>query len=208
MVFISIFLYFSIFVPKSEAQSYRSELEVAPTDDYKAVFDYIGKRDYEKIKVALAYVTPVMDTIKSKFGVDLKSELETALRKKDIPLLNTAMRKLVFYDLWDTFDAIVKEGNSQPQDKLQAWLKMAYLDYLFLSPAIATEKKAFPSDQEIKRIFKKAHGSLSEQSPYSQEEKGVDLKLFAEYAAQIEAIVLKLFPEFKSAATGKKQAKP
>ena len=205
---IAIFIYCSLFVPKLEAQSYRSELEVAPTDVYKAVFDYIEKKDYEKIKVALAYVTPVMDTIKSKFGVDLKSEIETALRKKDIPLLNTAMRKLVFYDLWDTFDAIVKEGNSQPQDKLQAWLKMAYLDYLFLSPAITIEKKSFAVDQEIKKIFKKAHAALGEYSPYAQEEKGSNLMQFAEYANQIEGKCLELFPEFKSTVTGKRQTEP
>jgi hypothetical protein len=87
---IAIFIYCSLFVPKLEAQSYRSELKVAPTDDYKAVFDYIEKKDYEKIEVALAYVTPVMDTIKSKFGVDLKPEIETALNKKDIPSLITS----------------------------------------------------------------------------------------------------------------------
>jgi len=201
---IAIFIYCSLFVPKPEAQSYRSVLEVAPTDVYQAVFDYIGKKDYEKIKVALAYVTPVMDTIKSKFGVDLEPEIETAMNKKDIPSLIASMRKLTFYDLKDILNAIVNEGKFQSVDKLQAWIKMAYLDYLFLSPAIVAEKKGFAADQEIKRIFKKAHEALSGNSPYTQEEKGFNPKLFAECATQIEGIVLKLFPEFEPGAAGKK----
>jgi len=205
---VAIFIYCSLFVPKLEAQSYRSNLEIAPTDVYQAVFDYIEKRDYEKIRAALSYVSPVLDTIKNKFGVDLKPEIETALNEKDTPSLITSMRKLTFYDLKDILNAIVNEGKFQTVDKLQAWIKMAYLDYLFLSPAIVAEKKGFAADQEIKRIFKKAHGVLSGDSPYTQEEKGVDPKLFAEYATQIEAMVLQLFPEFKSKAAGKKSMEP
>lgn len=205
---IAIFIYCSLFVPKPEAQSYRSNLEIAPADVYKVVFDYIEKKDYEKIKVALAYVTPVMDTIKSKFGVDLKPEIETALNKKDIPSLIASMRKLTFYDLKDILNAIVNEGKVQSGDKLQAWIKMAYLDYLFLSPAIVAEKKGFAADQGIKGNFKKAHATLSGDSPYAKEESGPDLKLFAEYAAQIENACLRLFPEFGSTTTDKKQMEP
>lgn len=202
---IAIFIYCSLFVPKLKAQSYRSELEVAPPDVYKTVFDDIEKRDYEKIRAVLSYVSPVLDTIKSKFGVDLKPEIETSLNKKDTPSLITSMRKLTFYDLKDILNAIVNEGKVQSVDKLQAWIKMAYLDYLFLSPAIVAEKKGFAADQEIKRVFKKAYGALSGHSPYTQEEKGFDLNLFAEYTAQIEAIVLKLFPEFKLESPDKNQ---
>jgi len=205
---IAIFIYCSLFVPKLEAQSYRSELEVAPTDVYKAVFDYIEKKDYEKIRTALVYISPVIDTLKNKFGVELRLEIETALQKKDVPSLNATIRKLVFYDLWDTFNSIVKEGNSQPQDKLQAWLKLAYLDYLFLSPMVVAEKKGYAADQEIKKIFKKAHDALGEYSPYTKEEKGSNLMQFAEYANQIEGKCLELFPEFKSTVTGKRQTEP
>jgi hypothetical protein len=205
---IAIFIYCSVFVPKLEAQSYRKELEVAPTDVYKAVFDYIEKKDYEKIRTALVYISPVIDTLKNKFGVGLRLEIETALQKKDVPSLNATIRKLVFYDLLDTFYSIVKEGNSQPQDKLQAWLKMAYLDYLFLSPTIVAEKKGFVADQEIKKIFKKAHAALGEYSPYTKGEKGSNLMQFAEYANQIEGKCLELFPEFESTVTGKRQTEP
>jgi hypothetical protein len=205
---IAIFIYCSLFVPNLEAQSYRSNLEIAPTDVYKAVFDYIEKRDYEKIREALSYVSPVLDTIKSKFGVDLEPEIETAMNKKDIPLLIASMRKLTFYDLKDILNAIVNEGKFQSVDKLQVWIKMAYLDYLFLSPAITIEKKSFAVDQEIKKIFKKAHAALGEYSPYTKEEKGSDVMQFAEYANQIEAKCLELFPEFKSTVTGKRQTEP
>ena len=208
VTFVFLFLYSSLSVSRLEAQSYRTNLEIAPTDVYKSVFEYIEKKDYEKIRVALTYVSPVLDTIKSKFGVDLKPEIETALNKKDIPSLIASMRKLTFYDLKDILNAIVNEGNLQTADKLQAWIKMAYLDYLFLSPVIVAEKKGFAADQEIKRIFKKAHGALSGYSPYVQEEKGVDPKLFAEYTNQIEAMVLQLFPVFKSGASGKKSMEP
>ncbi len=205
---IAIFIYYSLFVPKLEAQSYRSNLEIASTDVYKTVFDYIEKRDYEKIRLALSYVSPVLDTIKSKFGVDLKSELETALNNKDTTSLIASMRKLTFYDLKDILNAIVNEGKFQTVDKLQAWIKMAYLDYLFLSPVIVDDKKGFSADQEIKRTFKKAHGALSGYSPYTQEGKGVDPNLFAECTTQIEAMVLQLFPEFKSGAADKNSMEP
>jgi hypothetical protein len=208
VTFAYIFLYSSLSVSCLEAQSYRSSLEIAPTDVYKTVFDYIEKRDYERIGVALSYVSPVLDTIKNKFGVDLKPEIETALNKKDSPSLIASIRKLTFYDLKDILNAIVNEGEFQTVDKLQAWIKMAYLDYLFLSPVIVAEKKGFAADQEIKRIFKKAHGALSGDSPYTLEGKGVDPKLFAEYTDQIEAMVLQLFPEFKSVAAGKKSMEP
>jgi hypothetical protein len=204
----AIFIYCSLVVPKLEAQSYRSNLEIAPTDVYRTVFDYIEKRDYENIRVALSHVSPVLDTIRSKFGVDLKPEIETALNKKDTPSLITSMRKLTFYDLKDILNAIVNEGKVQSVDKLQAWIKMAYLDYLFLSPTIVAEKKGFAADQEIKRNFKKAHATLAGNSPYFKGETGPDLKLFADCTTQIEGIVLKLFPEFKPGAAGKKSTEP
>ncbi|MFH1563380.1 MAG: hypothetical protein ABIF11_08210 [Nitrospirota bacterium] len=192
---ITIFVLSCIFsIPYSVAGLYQSELKIAPVKVYESILENYAHKNYTEIETALAYVEPVIETIKTKLGIDLKPEIQSALKAKN-PQLYTVILRFIFCDIRVIFTSIAEEGKKQSPNNLKLWFKMAYANYLLLSPVVLKDEKRFTSDREIKKMFREAYICLGSESPYGGK-TAPDLELFKKRSDKIIENIVKVFPEF------------
>lgn len=179
----------------SVAGVYQSELKIAPVKVYESILENFKNKRYEEVERAIPYVQPVLSTIKAKFGLDLQPEIQSALKSKSNDFYTT-LEKLIFYDIRLIFISIIEQGKSTSPQELKLWFKMAYANYLLLSPAVLKEEKGFISDRKIKKMFREAYSCLGSESPYGGKILP-DLKLFEKRSDEIVERILVVFPEIK-----------
>jgi len=185
------------FLPQMNAEFYRAKLEVPAPDVYNTIFNSMENKDFEKIETAAAYVFPIMEHIKIKYGVNLRAEFDEAVNAKNSDMLRSAMEKLIFYDMLEIFDFIIAESAGYPRDEIAAWLRVAYGDYLMISSAVTSGGQGFVIDTRIKRMFGGAYKALGVDNPYGEKGKEINIKLFTDYSRQIQKECQALLREFK-----------
>ncbi len=178
----------------SRAEVYQSELKIAPVKVYESILENFKNKRYVEVERAIPYVQPVMDTIKAKFDVDLQPEIQSTLKAKSNNFY-TAIEKLIFYDIQIIFISMIEQKEGQSSQELKPWLKMAYANYLLLSPTILKNKENFAVDREIKKMFREAYSYLGSESPYGGKIPP-NLKLFKKRSDKIIENMVKVFPEF------------
>ncbi|MFH1962617.1 MAG: hypothetical protein ABIJ30_07070, partial [bacterium] len=109
-------LFCTLSISTSSAQVYLEEIEIAPSKAYKSILENFEKKKYEEVKLALVFVEPVINTVKLKFGLDIKPEIQSGLKAKGTSFC-TAIRRLIFYDICLIFTSIDKEGKDYSTDK-------------------------------------------------------------------------------------------
>ncbi|MDI6734647.1 MAG: hypothetical protein QME42_00380 [bacterium] len=181
-------------VSYSVAEIYQSELKIAPVKVYESILENFKNKKYEEVERALSYIQPVVDTIKVKFGLELQPEIQSALKAKSDNFY-TAIERLIFYDIQIIFISIIEQGKGQSPQSLKLWFKMAYANYLLLSPIVLKDEKGFISDRKIKKMFKETYICLGSESPYG-EKIPLDLELFRKRSDEIIGNIVKVFPEF------------
>jgi len=191
---ITILMFCIFFISYSNAGVYQSELKIAPVKVYKSMLDNFKNKRYEKVEKAIPFVEPVMNTIKARFGVDIQPEIKSALKARNNNFYIT-LEKLIFYDIWNIFTLIIKEGENQSPQELKLWYKMAYANYLLLSPVILQNKENFTLDRKIKKMFKETYLCLGSESSYGKKIP-MDLRLFEERSDEIIENIGMVFPEF------------
>ena len=193
---ITILMFCLFFISYSNAGVYQSELKIAPVKVYKSMLDNFKNKRYEKVEKAIPFVEPVMNTIKARFGVDIQPEIKSALKARNNNFYIT-LEKLIFYDIWNIFTLIIKEGENQSPQELKLWYKMAYANYLLLSPVILQNKENFTLDRKIKKMFKETYLCLGSESSYGKKIP-MDLRLFEERSDEIIENISMVFPEFNN----------
>ncbi|MBU1753011.1 hypothetical protein KKG56_04030 [bacterium] len=189
-------------ISSSSAQVYLEKIEIAPSKVYKSALENFEKKKYEEVDLAIYYIEPVMDAIKSEFGIDLKPEIQSGLKAKGTSFC-TAIRRLIFYDICLIFTSIDKEGKDYSTDKLRVWFKMAYINYLLLSPVLLKDKANFAIDRKIKKMFSESYLCFGSESPYGKKIPP-NLKLFRKRSVRIIEELIGVFPEFKEEVESKK----
>ncbi|MFH1096031.1 MAG: hypothetical protein V1749_00805 [Candidatus Desantisbacteria bacterium] len=181
------------FATYSMAGVYQSELKIAPVKVYESMLDNFENKRYEKVEKALPFVEPVMNTIKARFGVDIQPEIQATLKARSDNFY-IALEKLIFYDIWNIFTSIIKEGENQSPERLKLWFKMAYANYLLLSPVILQNKENFTLDRKIKKSFKETYLCFGSESSYG-EKIPMNLRLFEKCSDEIIENIGMVFPE-------------
>ena len=195
-------LFCTLSISTSSAQVYLEEIEIAPSKAYKSILENFEKKKYEEVKLALVFVEPVINTVKLKFGLDIKPEIQSGLKAKGTSFC-TAIRRLIFYDICLIFTSIDKEGKDYSTDKLRVWFKMAYINYLLLSPVLLKDKANFAIDRKIKKMFSESYLCFGSESPYGKKIPP-NLKLFRKRSVRIIEELIGVFPEFKEEVESKK----
>ena len=93
-----------------------------------------------------------MDTFRRKFGIDLESRFRASLSAREGFTTLHLSRQLVYFDIKDLFTLTAAEATSP--SRVKTLLRIAYLDYLLLSPHIRNIDST--SDQAIKTNFQRA----------------------------------------------------
>lgn len=181
-------------VSSGNTQEYRLGLDPPSFEIYKSMLEFAENEKFDKISGSWGFLGRVPDEIRDKFGVELEVELNDAVRERNKPAALTAVRKLVYYDMKDIFSVIL-HSNEEDAAQLKGLIKVAYLDYLHLSPEV--EKTNLELDTRIKNSFKEAFAVFSESE--TDGEIAPD-SARAERArplfARIENDVLEVFPDF------------
>lgn len=152
--------------PISWAQDYRDSLTLPSLEINRNLITYAQAMDLQKISRTLPVIKPLTDALKTKFGIDVESEIRSALVVQDPARLLKATQQLVYFNIKDLMDlslGLLGESTS----KARAKMKAAYLNYLLLSPFI--QKVNLSSDQLIKNRFRAVDLVLGSSSPYSRE---------------------------------------
>jgi len=133
------------------AQPYRDNLPIPSLEINRNLLSYAQAKDFEKISRTLPLVKSLTDTLKTKFGSDVESELQSALGSQDQGRVLKAVQHLVYLDLKDLMNLSV-EMMGESTDKAKAKIRAAFLNYYLLSPFIQTVN--FTADQRIKKNFR------------------------------------------------------
>jgi hypothetical protein len=170
-------------------------LGIATIDAYKAICGYIENQEYEKVEAAVYHLNPVLNLLEKKYDVVLIREIEIALKSKDISKINYVIRKIVYYDMVSIFDNI--DFSNETVDKIRVRLKLAYSDYLLISPYIIKQNR-FRIDQLIKKDFRRAYNLLASEKPYSKYDLHVNTNTFNDVSDLIKLRVVEIFQDIKS----------
>lgn len=177
----------------------RKKMNIAPVDIYTSVLEYIKEEEYDKVKVSVAYLNPLITSLKKNYNADIMSEIGESLNNKDKAKLINAVYKLIFFDMRDIFKELSENSKEYEKRELTAWLKMAYRNYIFLSPTVKKFKKdGFNIDRSIRKDFKRSYRILSAASPYREEEKRIHIEHFTVCTQEITKNIVKVFPQFKT----------
>ncbi len=187
-------MFFSVCAGKLWAQSVRSKMAVSPEDVYFSVFDLIEEDEYEKMNSSILDLKPILGIIKNRFGLDLETDIKAAIKEKENERISEEFIRLIFYDMIDMLKSI--ETGKAATDTLREWLKMAYANYIYLAPVVISEKKAFRTNQMIKKEFNRANGLLRSETPYSEEELEINTAQLQKVVGFIVKFCVSVFPEY------------
>ncbi len=178
----------------AQAQLHGQKIEQPQFVTFQSIMWFAENEDYEKISKSLPFLGKITAEIKDRFGVNMVSEIEIALRKRNKATTLLTVHKLIFYDMKNLFFLVEQMGIKSPGKSL-TWVKTAYLDYLLLAPKV--KRKHFKTHQHIKRLFKQVVSVLNfETSPFAAQKAEVKKRVLR-LTEEIEAECLKVFPDFE-----------
>lgn len=138
------------------AEDYRETASKSSIDLYHQMFVYAEKQDNDKILTLLDSIKVPLNGIKSNFGKDLNAMIKQALSTGSKEDVLQALYTLIYYEMKNVFRDTVKgieSGRLPPLATLKERLKLAYVDYLLVSPK--AREKNFDLDREIRKDFNK-----------------------------------------------------
>ena len=180
---------------QSEAMAYderRAEI-------YGDMLGHGNAENYLMILELLPSVAEITDEIKSRFGVDVVSEIDTAVGSKNRERVLLALYKMVFYDIKNIFATITESGHGLSPEEVRSLLKTAGIDYSLLSPKV--KAISLTADNRIRELFQWAIFMVptEKSSPFTQAgQKEMDAKLLSKLTKLMEKVeqeCLKAFPD-------------
>lgn len=138
--------------PLTFGQPYRDNLPLSQVEIFQRMFSQAEEEGFDKIQKGAIFLEPLFSAIQTKMGVGIKGEIEKGIVQKDKTRVLAALGQLVYLDMIDLLSIggdLLKENNI---DKAKSKIKIAYADYLLISPSISA--KSFPTDQKVKNSFR------------------------------------------------------
>ncbi|MBU4304458.1 MAG: hypothetical protein KJ893_02365 [Candidatus Omnitrophica bacterium] len=136
----------------ANAQSYRENAAVSSVYVYRQMVDSVDAGQLSKVLELARPIEAILAALETNLSVNIKSQLERAVASQDREKVKGALHKLIFYDIQDIFRAAKKSITSRTDaGKLKEQLKLAYLDYLIVSPE--AKRIDFGLDREVRKVF-------------------------------------------------------
>lgn len=172
-----IFLVLTLFCTALSAthQPYRDNLSQSTVEIYRALFQYIEKSEFDKIKSYLLLLKPLTTTLQQKYKIDFEKELSNTVNKKDKILLQKTLQHLVYFDVIDLLHSVTElEQGVFIVEHAKESAQTAYLSYLFISPFL--QENHFTLDQDIKNKLRRIVLTLVRITPYKDEPVDVSVQ--------------------------------
>ncbi|MBN2408046.1 MAG: hypothetical protein JXJ19_10165 [Elusimicrobia bacterium] len=173
---------------------YRMSMKTSTTQIEKQLLLNIESGDYESISKIVMYLSPLLDAIKTRYGVDLKTELNAAAQKHDKDTMKSAVLKFVIYDILDLF-YLSNDSSSQIQPEIRKmWITLAAANYVLISENVKTRSET--SDEAVRNALKKAlvYGFVFEEG--SGKITGVKTDVLSECMTLVKSEFFKVYPDF------------
>lgn len=152
LIAVAISLSFLI-LSSARAQSYREAAPISSVYIYQQMLSYAQTQENDKIIKLLGNIEEILNAINNNFGKNLKADIANAINKGSNEEISASIYTLILYDIKDVFRS-VEEGLNVERlslSRLEERLKLAYLDYLAVSPE--ARKRDFNLDRDIRKIF-------------------------------------------------------
>ena len=127
---------------------------------------------------------PILVEIQTDYDIDLEKEIRELIATGQQQKIYNLIKKLIYWDIKHLLSQILTDDNASLQQK-RVRLKMAYFDYLLLSPEI--RQNQFAMDAKLKNAFKRAYAKAAASDP----------EALKTHLNQIQAQLLLFFPNFK-----------
>ena len=152
----------TLIVWSARGDDVRKTLRMPSSYVYKSMLKFCEKQEYTKIEKSVPFVHPILVEIQTDYDIDLEKEIRELIATGQQQEIYNLIKKLICWDIKHLLDGILTDDNASLQQK-RVRLKMAYLDYLLLSPEI--RQNQFAMDQKLKNAFKWAHAKAAASDP-------------------------------------------
>ncbi|MBI1823554.1 MAG: hypothetical protein HY200_00615 [Nitrospirae bacterium] len=136
----------------SSAQSYRDLGNLSLNDTFEKLLDYSKQNDFEGIEKSIQLLTPLKQSLESKYSKKNERALQSAIDQKEGEKALLAIQQLIYLDMKDQLLTGI-DSVSHSKERAITKFKYAYLDYLLLSPYL--QSKSFNGEQKIRNLFRK-----------------------------------------------------
>lgn len=168
------------------AQPYRDTLQISQVEIFQRMLSQTQEEAFEKVQKSAIFLNPLFSALNEKFGVDMKTAVQNKIAQKDREGLENSLLHLIFLDMTDLLQIAGEQLREKNMDQAKIKIKVAYQDYLLLSPSISV--KSFGASQKIKNDFRIL--TLGTESTLNQEE-------YKRLTSDIQQGVASAYPDFK-----------
>jgi len=159
ILFLCIFMCNSIVV----FSQLRSELKVAPDKVFSAMIKYAEKEDSVNLLKSIKYIDPLLIQFQRQYSRDFKLSIREALKEGNKSEVLFVIKDLIYTDIIDILKG-VKDGEIGSNKGV--WIKIAYKDYVLISPYVVSLENGFEQDRLLKNNFHKLMSIHSSESRY------------------------------------------
>ncbi|MBI3609294.1 MAG: hypothetical protein HY204_01160 [Nitrospirae bacterium] len=152
------------------AQANREQLPVPMVQILQTMYSKLDQGNYDMAYKFLKVLTPVVQTLTQKEGVDLFKEMESAIRSQNKERIDLAFRRMVIMDISDLMSFVNDLHPLTERDKVHA--RISLLEYYIISPRIAETN--FMVDQRVKNNFRKMLLLFNEDELFGQTQQMKD----------------------------------
>ena len=133
------------------AQPYRENLVASPFQIFNTMRSQFDGEEYDKLLKSMKVLSPWVEAMERKEGIDLLREMEGAVASKSRERVEFNLRRLVVVDLSDLLN--FGEDSRPLNDKEKMYLRTAVLEYNLISSEV--QERSIQTDQRIKNNIKK-----------------------------------------------------
>lgn len=137
-------------------------LPLPPERMFEAALHYVEGGELAKAGRVLDNMGPLLDELGAAFGLDLAAETRKAMGTGDVSQARAAVLKAVYYHMrLELAHALKARGHQAGVN-----VRVAYLDYLLLSPRLLRDRKLA---REAERLFRSVHELVAAATPEARD---------------------------------------
>jgi hypothetical protein len=154
------------------AQEYIRERFPLPVPEILAnIYSNLDREAYDTISKTLIILSPLLQYLEQKEGVDLRGRIASAIQSKDRKRVARELEQMVIIDISDLLSFVNASRPMNETDKIH--IRIALLEYNVIGPQI--QEADFSTDQRVKNNFKKMQILLSENNSGSVKDLAMNI---------------------------------
>ncbi|PCJ82023.1 MAG: hypothetical protein COA49_03415 [Bacteroidetes bacterium] len=141
----------------------RSELKVAPDKVFSAMIKYAEKEDSVNLIKSMKHIDPLLIRFQQQYDRDFKLIIKEDLKEGSSSDVLIVINDLIYTDIIDILNGV---KNGEIETNKGVWIKIAYKDYVLISPYVVSVDNGFEQDRLLKNNFHKLMSIHSSESGY------------------------------------------